>query len=305
MATSHGDYDPAHPPVVLPLAGAIEIMDPALFRWGDTYWVFSTGAGIARHSSKDLLTFREEAPVFAQNPAWIAEKLPLVTDLWSPELRVFGGLIHLYYAASTFSSGKSCVGHATTTSLDQPFVDQGSIICSNLGGTSDPFDAIDPAVLLNAPDDPWMVFGSWGDGIHLIALDANGNRRDDQMVTLAARPADNPAIQEPFLYRWRDEYYLFVSFDSNPAHSLRVGRSEQLAGPYVDRDGIPMLQGGGTPVLSGDAGFAGPGSNSILDDNGRRLNAYHAYDSGRNGVAVLRIASLFFDEGAWPVTAGP
>ena len=306
MASSYGDYDPRQPPAVFPVQGDIEVTDPALFRWGDIYWVFSTGAGIVVHSSQDLVTFRKEAaPVFAQNPAWIAEKLPQVTDLWSPEISVFGGLIHLYYAASTFSSGKSCIGHATTPSLEQPFTDKGSIICSNVGSTNDAFDAIDPAVLLNAPDDPWLVFGSWGDGIHLLALDAAGNRRDEQMVALAARPADNPALQAAFLYRWRDTYYLFVSFDNNPAHTLRVGRAQQVAGPYVDRDGVPMLQGGGTLVLSGNSQFKGPGSNSILDDDGRRLNAYHAYDSSRNGAAVLRLAPLFFDEEGWPVTAGP
>jgi arabinan endo-1,5-alpha-L-arabinosidase len=305
VAAAYGDYDPGQPLGPLSLQGEIELTDPCLFRWGDKYWVFSTGAGIPVHSSPDLVNFAEETPVFAQNPAWIAQKLPQVTDLWSPELRVFGGLIHLYYAASTFSSGKSCIGHATTSGLDQPFVDQGSIVCSNLGSTSDAYDAIDPAVLLNAPDDPWLVFGSWGDGIHLLALDTNGNRRDDQMVTLATRPADNPALQAAFLYRWRDDYYLFVSFDSNPNHSLRVGRSQQLAGPYADRDGVSMLQGGGTVLLAGNSQFKGPGSNSILDVDGLRLNAYHAYDSSQNGAAVLRIAPLFFDEAGWPVTAGP
>jgi arabinan endo-1,5-alpha-L-arabinosidase len=305
VASSYGDYDPAHPPVVFPVQGEIEITDPCLFRWGDTYWVFSSGAGIAVHSSPDLANFGEEASVFAQNPAWIAEKLPEVTDLWSPEVRAFGGLIHIYYAASTFSSGKSCIGHATTTSLDQPFEDKGFIVCSNLGNTSDAYDAIDPTVLVNAPDDPWLAFGSWGDGIHLIQLDPAGNRLGTQMVTLATRPADNPALQASFLYRWRDSYYLFVSFDGSTSHTLRVGRSGQLAGPYVDRDGMQMLQGGGTLVLAGDSQFKGPGSNSILDDNGRRLNAYHAYDSSRNDAAVLRIAPLFFDENGWPVTAGP
>jgi arabinan endo-1,5-alpha-L-arabinosidase len=305
VASSYGDYDPGHPPAVAPVQNAPQVIDPALFRWGDTYWVFSTGAGIAVHSSQDLVTFRDEQPVFAQNPAWIAQTLSGVTDLWSPELRVFGGLIHLYYAASTFSSGKSCIGHATTTSLDVPFMDHGSIVCSSLGSTSDPYDAIDPTVLVNAPDDPWLAFGSWGDGIHLISLDLTGNRRDNQMVTIATRPASNPALQASFLYRWRDYYYLFVSFDSNPSHTLRVGRSEQLAGPYVDRDGVAMLQGGGALLLSGDGRFKGPGSNSILDDQGRRLNAYHAYDGSQNGVGVLRIAPLCFDDSGWPVTAGP
>jgi arabinan endo-1,5-alpha-L-arabinosidase len=305
VASSFGDYDPSHPPAVVPVQGEIEITDPALFRWDDRYWVFSTGAGIAVHSSPDLVNFGVEAPVFAQNPAWIAQTLPQVTDLWCPELRVFGGLIHLYYAASTFSSGKSCIGHATTTSLDVPFVDHGPIVCASLGSTKDSYDAVDPAVLLNGPDDPWLVFGSWGDGIHLIGLDKAGNRRDNQMVTLATRPADNPAIQAAFLYRWRDDYYLFASFDSGNAHTLHVGRSQHLSGPYEDREGNPMLQGGGTLVLTGDSRFKGPGSNSILDDNGRRLNAYHAYDSNRNGVSVLRMAPLFFGNDGWPVTAGP
>jgi arabinan endo-1,5-alpha-L-arabinosidase len=304
VALSLGDYDPAHPPTLLPVA-VTELADPALFRWGGKYWLFSTGAGITVHSSLDLLSFGKEAPVFAQNPAWIAQTLPEVTDLWSPEVRVFGGLIHLYYAASTFSSGKSCIGHATTTGLDVPFVDHGAIVCSSLGSTRDSYDAIDPTVLLDTPDAPWLAFGSWGDGIHLFQLDPAGNRLGSQMVTLATRPSANPALQAAFLYRWGDYYYLFVSFDGSTAHSLRVGRSRQLSGPYVDRDGITMLQGGGTLLLAGDGQLKGPGSNSILDDDGRRLNAYHVYDGSRNDAAVLRIATLVFDEHGWPVTAGP
>jgi hypothetical protein len=57
VAASYGDYDPGHPPTVRTLAGAIQITDPALFRWGDKYWVFSTGPGISVHSSTDLATF--------------------------------------------------------------------------------------------------------------------------------------------------------------------------------------------------------------------------------------------------------
>ncbi|MBN2575087.1 MAG: arabinan endo-1,5-alpha-L-arabinosidase [Deltaproteobacteria bacterium] len=310
VASSYGDYDPEQPPVVLPLEGAIGLSDPCLFRWHGTYWVFSSGPGIAIASSQDLVTFRDGAPLFAQNPAWIAQSLPQVTDLWSPDVRAFGGVIHLYYAASTFGSGRSCIGHATTTDLKLPFVDQGSVVCSNLGGDVDEFDAIDPVLFLDAPDDPWLVFGSYGAGIQLIALDGNGQRRDAEMHALAVRSPDNPAIQAPFLYRWRDTYYLFVSFDTccigvSSTHNIRVGRSARLLGPYVDRDGVPMLEGGGTLVLASDARYKGPGSNMVLDDGGQRLNVYHAYDSERQGAPVLRMATLFFDNDGWPVTAGP
>jgi arabinan endo-1,5-alpha-L-arabinosidase len=309
VAASYGDYDPERRPVVFPLQGDIALNDPTLFHWRDTYWVFSTGAGIAVHSSTDLVTFQLQTQVFEQNPPWIGQLLPQVTDLWSPDVHTFGGLIHLYYAASTFGSNHSCIGHAITTAIGEPFVDQGPLICTNVNGTTDDYNAIDPAVFMNAPDDPWLVLGSYESGIKLIGLDRNGNRRDTQMYPVAARPPDNPAIQASYLYRWRDYFYLFVSFDAccagvNSTHNLRVGRSTQLLGPYLDRDGQPMLEGGGTLVLAGDSRFKGPGSNMIFDGDGQRLNVYHAYDSNRNGTAVLRIASLFFDNDGWPVTTG-
>lgn len=308
VASSYGDYDPAHPPTTRALAGKIDITDPCLFRWGDTYWVFSTGIKIARHSSTDLTTFREEDPVFTDNPAWIAQKLTksTVTDLWSPEVRVFGGLIHLYYAASAFGTSQGCIGHATTISLDQPFQDQGPIICTGLGAAKETYEAIDPTVILGDDGRPWLGFGSGSSGIHLLALDDNGARLDDQIITIVTRPTDNPAVQASFLYHWRDHFYVFASVDGyNPSHALRVGRAEKVTGPYVDRDGRRLLDGGGTLVLSTDSHFKGPGSNSILDDNGQRWNTYHAYDLSRNNAVTLRIAPLFFDNEGWPVTAGP
>jgi arabinan endo-1,5-alpha-L-arabinosidase len=301
VAWSDGDYDPQNPPEPRVLA-QVEVLDPFLFRSGETYWVFSTGPGIVRRSSRDLVTFKEEEAVFAENPAWITQKLPKVGDLWSPEVHAFGGLFHLYYGASAFGSGQACIGHATTSSLDRPFQDHGSIICSGLGATKETYDAIDPTVILDAAGAPWMAFGS-GE-IHLLALDTNGSRVGDPL-TLAARPGEKLGIQASFLYHWRGHYYLFGSFDYNPVHTLRVGRSEKVTGPYVDREGRRLLDGGGTLLLSSGSRFVGPGSNSILDDNGQRWNSYHVYDSTRNNTAVLRIAPLFFDNDGWPVTAGP
>ena len=311
VATSAGDYDPAHPPVARPLQGAISVSDPSLFHWQGTYWLFSTGAGITRARSEDLVTFTAEPQVFATNPAWIGQSLPLTTDLWSPHVVAFAGKIHLYYAASTFGSAKSCIGHATTVDMDTPFVDQGPVICSNLTTVVDPFNAIDPAVFLEGPAaTPWLVFGSYEQGIELIALDQTGARADTQMTTLAARPPSNPAIQAPFLFQWREYYYLFVSFDhccndATSPHTLRVGRSKALRGPYVDRDGQRMLDGGGTLLLESDSHFRAPGSNMVFAENGLRLNVYHAYDQTKNGAATLRITPLYFDNDGWPVAASP
>jgi arabinan endo-1,5-alpha-L-arabinosidase len=310
IAASEGDYDPAHPPTLLPITGSLAAIDPSLFHWKDTYYVFSTGPGISLRSTKDLATFRDEPQVFKPNPSWIEATIPQVTDLWSPHVVAWGGTIHLYFAASTFSSAKSCIGHATTAGMDMPFVDQGWVICSNLTNVVDRWNAIDPAVFLDGPDPtPYLVFGSFEEGIKLIALNAKGGRADTQMVALAARP-DSSAIQAPFLYQWRDNYYLFVSFDhccndANFPHTLRVGRSKTVQGPYVDREGKRMLDGGGTLLLASDNRFRSPGSNMVMDHAGRRLNVYTAYDAEKGGAATLRIAPLYFDNDGWPVPVGP
>jgi arabinan endo-1,5-alpha-L-arabinosidase len=84
-----------------------------------------------------------------------------------------------------------------------------------------------------------------------------------------------------------------------------VGRANSILGPYLDRDGADMLNGGGTLVLTGDSRWKGPGSNMVFSDAGKRYNVYHAYDANSNGQSTLRIAELVFDNDAWPVSAGP
>ena len=104
-------------------------------------------------------------------------------------------------------------------------------------------------------------------------------------------------------------YYLFVSFDaccrgSDSTYNLRVGRSRELLGPYLDRAGTALLNGGGTLLLSGDADWAGPGHNAVLFDGSRAFNVYHAYAT-TNGASQLRISELAWDAEGWPVSGGP
>ena len=43
-----------------------------------------------------------------------------------------------------------------------------------------------------------------------------------------------------------------------------VGRSRSVTGPYIDKDGKPMQQGGGSPLLMPNQRWLGPGGESLL-----------------------------------------
>jgi arabinan endo-1,5-alpha-L-arabinosidase len=307
-----GTYDPENPPGVVDVSGDIEVRDPAVIRAGGVYYLFHTGDGLALKTSPDLKVWQAGPNVFPVNPGWIEERVPGVGELWSPAVRFFGGTHHLYYAASVFGADRSCIGHATKADLatTDAWLDHGAVLCSNTTATQDDWNAIDPGVLVASDGTPWLVFGSYQGGIKLARLDTTGARADTEMNSIAARPADGDALQQGELLERSGSYYLFTSFDLccrgvDSTHKIMVGRASDPKGPYLDRDGRALLEGGGTLVLAGDARYHGPGSNVVLDGSPKNYNVYHAYDANNAGRATLRIAELAWDDEGWPISGGP
>jgi arabinan endo-1,5-alpha-L-arabinosidase len=242
----------------------------------------------------------------ASNPGWINAQVPGASDLWAPDLSYFGGTFHLYYSASTFGSNHSCIGHATRASLSSgSWSDHGSVVCSDNG---DDHNAIDPNVIVDTEGTPWLAFGSFWDGIKAVRLNKDGTRADDEVHSLASRGGG--AIEAPFIVRRCGYYYLFVSFDrccdgASSTYNIRVGRSTAVLGPYVDRDGTPLLDGGGTQIVSATTRFRGPGHNAVIFSDFRAYNVFHAYDANDGGRPTLRVAELAWDDQGWPVSGGP
>lgn len=305
---------PRGEPELLPLTGAIHVSDSALIAAQGRFYLFHTGDGISTKVSDDLLHWEAGPSVFGANPEWIAEAVPEATVLWAPDVAFFGGVYHLYYAASTFGGKRSCIGHATSEGLGGEYgagrwVDRGSVICSNVEIDTDDWNAIDPHVLVEPDDSIWLVFGSFLSGIYLIRLDESGQRADDTLTHLAARP-DNEAIQAPTLLREGDDHYLFTSIDFccrgvDSTRAITVGRASSLAGPYVDKEGRPLLEGGGSLLLEGDERWRGPGGSSVFRYEGRTYHLFHAYDVEQDGQSTLRISELVWDADGWPRSAGP
>lgn len=302
-------------PELLPLTGAIDVSDSALIAAQGRFYLFHTGQGISTKVSDDLLHWEPGPSVFVDNPEWIAEAVPEATVLWAPDVAFFGGVYHLYYAVSTFAGKRSCIGHATSEGLGGEhgagkWVDRGSVICSNVETDTDDWNAIDPHVLVEQDGSIWLVFGSFLSGIHLIRLDETGQRADDTMTHLAARPDADDAVQAPTLLREGDHYYLFTSIDFCcrgvvSTRAITVGRATSALGPYVDQEGRPMLEGGGSLLLEGDERWRGPGGSSVFRHEDRTYHLFHAYDAEKDGQSTLRISELLWDADAWPRSAGP
>lgn len=299
------------PPVVLEPTGFIQrIHDPVMAKAGDTYYVFSTGARIIVICSKDMVEWEWCGRVFDRPPAWIEAAVPGAIDLWAPDIAYFNGRWHLYYSGSTFGSPRSVIGLATNATLDPndpdyAWVDEGLVIEST--GAED-WNAIDPNFVIDDQGEPWLAFGSFWSGLKLRKLDATTGKpstADTSLYAIAQRPGDNPAIEAAFIIHRNGYYYLFASFDQccqgvNSTYNVRVGRAESITGPYVDREGAPLLQGGGTQLLAAYDRWRGPGHNGIYRAGDTDWFVYHAYDAQQAGISKLRIESLGWDEAGWP-----
>ena len=292
------------------------VHDPVLIRQNDTYYLFSSGPGVPIHRSKDLLHWERAGRVFAEDvPEWARTEVPQARDVWAPDISFYRGQYQLYYSISTLGSRRSCIGLATNRTLDPTsanygWVDQGKVL-ETFPETAD-YNAIDPNFVLDQEGRPWLVFGSYWSGIKLTGLDPQTGEPpagDPGPRALAARPREK-AIEGAFLVHKKDHYYLFVSFDrcgrgiaSN--YRIMVGRSPDITGPYVDIDGRPMLEGGGTPLLAGHDECRGPGHNGILLGADGDWLVHHMYDAGAKGVPTLQIRPLHWSSNGWPVVGEP
>jgi arabinan endo-1,5-alpha-L-arabinosidase len=300
--------DPASPPRALEVSGNLGTHDPTVIEEDGVFYELQTGPRLPAKRSSDLRAWQDNGRALgSSNPAWVAREVPQANDLWAPDLSFFGGQYHVYYSASSFGSNSSCIGHATRATMSSGnWTDHGAVVCSN-HGSNDNWNAIDPNVIVDQSGKAYLSFGSFWDGIKAIELDESGARSGTALHSLASRGGG--AIEAPYIVRRCGFYYLFVSFDRccqgmNSTYNIRVGRSENVLGPYVDKSDRRMLDGGGTQIVQGGGSWRGPGHNAVLFSGDKAYNIFHAYRSD-NGASQLRIAELAWDADGWPVSGGP
>ena len=316
------DYPQAHDPVVAECDGK--------------FYVFTTGFGVSIMVSDDMKVWKNAGSVFQNPPQWALDSVPGYRGhTWAPDILYHNGTWYLYYSCSSFGKNSSAIGVATNKTLNQDdpdykWVDHGMVIASTPG--KDDWNAIDPNAVIDDDGNAWLCFGSFWSGIKMVKLDATLTKVDESqpLISLCYRPANtlpdydekndsalkldergdiynpgNGAVEAPFIYKKLGWYYLFVSYDlccrgEKSTYKVVVGRSKDVKGPYVDKNGKPLMEGGGTIVVQGNARYAGAGHSATVDFGGWDYLFFHAYDMQDASRSHLIIREIDWDEDNWP-----
>ena len=300
------------------------VHDPVMVCEDSTYYIFATGMGIQQMTSKDRKTWTvKPQPVMTVIPQWTRDSVPGFTShVWAPDIIRWHNRWWLAYSCSTFGKNGSAIGLLSCRTLSYPlWSDEGCIVTPR--GKRDDWNAIDPNFVIDDEDQPWLVWGSFWDGIQLARLDTTMHiAKGEKPRTIARRYAPgskdalpNPtskfagrnAIEAPFIFRHDGYYYLFVSWDyccqgAKSTYRVAVGRSRSVAGPYRDREGRDMLMGGGTLFLEGDKQqYEAAGHCAAYHMDGKDIFICHGYSIAHKGASVLIQKPIQWTADGWPV----
>lgn len=298
--------------------------DPVMAYEDSVYHVYTTGMGIGELTSRDLVHWDvSKRPVMTVVPQWTRDSVPgFDRHVWAPDIIKLHGTWFMAYSCSTFGKNTSAIGLISNKSLNGhlPWLDEGCIVASQ--GGRDEWNAIDPNFIVDEDGQPWLTYGSFWDGIQLVRLDSTLHiAHGEHPVTIARRykpndanAAPNPtsqfagknAIEAPFIFHHGDYYYLFVSHDyccrgNKSNYKVVVGRSRNVAGPYIDSVGKKMLEGGGRLVIEGDhKEYEAAGHCSAYHIGGNDYFICHGYSLKHDGAALLMVRKIEWTADGWP-----
>jgi len=293
--------------------------DPEIVKQDSVYYLFSTGGGVS--SSTDLINWKREKSVFDKAPEWMsADIIPGFrggTGFWAPDVQLINGTYYIYYSYSAGAKVTSAIGVATNKTLhpsdpDFKWVDHGMVVQSV--ANRDMFNAIDANLIMDGNQGS-LVFGSFWGGIKMVKLapDLLSVAKPEVWFTLArqsrAFPLDDTdpgdgTIEGAFVYKYGDYFYLFASLDYccrglNSDYNVVVGRSKTVTGPYLDKEGKKMSNGGGTLLVKGNDRWAAVGHSAQYPMDGKSIIVMHGYDKLANGASKLIIREMIWKNG-WP-----
>jgi len=299
------------------------IHDPAIIETEGSYYVYSSSLLGSFYTSRDLREWEHAGRVFEAIPPWLLREIPAADHIGSPDVSYYRGRYLLFYQSHESGTCNAATGLATNVTLDPAnpayeWVDHGLVLRSKpyfssvgsvCGDDQAVFNAIDPHFFEDVDGTPWLAIGSTIGGIKLVELDPETlmPQPDQDYVTLAQRflLQEDPVIEGAYLLFRNGYYYLFVSFNhcckrEETRYQVRVGRAEEVTGPYYDKRGWPLRWGGGSLLIDGDGPWLGTGHSDVLSENGVDWLVHHAKHSGQDFRPFLHIRKIEWDADSWP-----
>ena len=326
--------------------GSVSVHDPMIIKEDGSYYLF--GSHLAQAKSDDLIDWEQLAngfhvqnPVIKGNPAEeLAEAMEWpqpdpATSTWAKSPVKIGDQYHLYFSTSAWGATRSAIGLATSDKIEGPYEYQGLVVKSyNEGETNiegephnprqDP-NAIDPHVFYDDKGKLWMSYGSYSGGIYILEMNPETGmplNRDSYGKKLAG--GNHSAMEGSYIlyHPEKDYYYFMISFGTlatDGGYNIRVARSKNPDGPFIDPDGDNMLNArprigmnsyeygarliGNFWLEESEIGYKSPGYNSAIYDEelDKTFVIMHSRLPGRGEMHNVRVHQVLINNQGWPL----
>ena len=236
--------------------------------------------GIPVRSSENMVDFKYEGIVLSKGA--IAQgrdngTYPDTIEFWAPFAEYVNGEYRLYYSATkAFGSSESRIWLATAKNPFGPFENKG--VAADTWGTDDSYpNAIDAHVIWKESR-CYLVYGSFFGGIYIKELNGDtglpldGNAKN--LGICISRKAKTPRIDGPegaaVIYVPETGYfYLFQSYGwLGDDYDIRVGRSRDVTGPYLDMEGKNLVEASMGVKIAGSYRFKAENPRAAAGNNG-------------------------------------
>lgn len=210
--------------------------------------------GIPIRSSKDLVHFKYEGTALSDKAIEEGRDngvYPKTVNFWAPFTEYVKGEYRMYYSATkAFGSSESRIWLACSDNPLGPFENRGVVV--DTWGTDDTYpNAIDPHIIW-VDEQVYLIYGSFFGGIYVKELNPDtGLSKDNnpkvlgKCISRKSNPyiIDGPEGAAVIYVEETGYYYLFQSYGwLGNNYDIRVGRSRNVMGPYVDRDGHDLVE---------------------------------------------------------------
>ncbi len=299
--------------------------DPTIMRDADGwYYLFATedtaipDAAATRnvpiYRSSDLVNWQFVSTAFTDftRPAFLSGG----GRICAPDINYINGRYVLYYSLSNWDHSNNftswdvqwnghAVGVASASRIEGPYQDHGKLFISTDIGVQ---SSIDQFYFEEEDGSKWLFWGSFH-GIYATELSDDGLSLKDGAEK---QRVAGTLIEGTIVHKRGGRYYMIGSAGSccngaDATYHLVVARSENLLGPYIDKDGLPALTNHFSEVQHGNKYAFGTGhcSEIVEDDAGRTWLVHHGYQAGDiEAGRVLYLSEVQWDSEGWPYVVG-